>query len=104
MGTRSLTRVIPRQNGLSYDVVWWAYDKADKALEKLSDPVFAVDDDPSHINKFADAGIKTFWVCRNGGMDQEEYKLHYSTSRDYSNRRITSIETLADIPIGDYSD
>ena len=92
------------KNGLSYDVVWWAYDKADKALEKLSDPVFAVDDDPSHINKFADAGIKTFWVCRNGGMDQEEYKLHYSTSRDYSNRRITSIETLADIPIGDYSD
>lgn len=92
------------RNGLPHDVVWWAYDKADKALEKLSNPVFAVDDDPSHINKFADAGIQTFWICRNKGNAQEEYKLHDSSSRDYSNRSITAIENLTEIPIGDYRD
>ena len=93
-----------KKNKLHHDIVWWAYDKADKALERLVNPVFAVDDDPTYINKFADAGIPSFWICRNGGVAGEEYQLHSTSSRDYSNRPITPIQTLTEIPLGDYHD
>jgi FMN phosphatase YigB (HAD superfamily) len=93
-----------KKNDLYHDVVWWSYDKADKALERLANPIFAVDDDTTYINKFADAGIQTFWVCRNGGAAEEEYQLHSTSSRDYSNRPITAVQTLTDIPLGDYDD
>ena len=92
------------KNQLPYDVIWWAYDKADKAIERLPNPVFAVDDDPGHISKFADAGIKSFWICRNRGVHRGENSEKFSPPRHYTKKPVTRIKTLNEIPIGDYSD
>ena len=84
-----------KNNKLHHDIVWWSYDKADIALERLSNPVFAIDDDPTYINKFADAGIPAFWICRNGGAKHTQQVFSQQKSI------ITVIETLTEIPLGE---
>lgn len=58
-------------NGLTYDYLWWADDKA-RRLEEYehvalrSRVVFAVDDDMRFVNQYREKNIKTYWLCRQG--------------------------------------
>ena len=85
-----------KKNNLPYDIILWSHDKADAALDRLSNPVFAVDDDPWYINKYASANIPSFWVNRKEGFSE---KINISLEK---NDLITEIPTLSKIAISDY--
>ena len=79
---------------LPYDIIWWSYDKADHVVENLPNPLFAVDDDLSQANKFDEADIPVYWLCRR----KERLKDFLFNEAP---RRVHMVSKLKQIPIGD---
>jgi uncharacterized HAD superfamily protein len=79
---------------LPYDVIWWSYDKADHVVENLPNPLFAVDNDLTQVNKFDAADIPVYWLCRR----KEEMK-DFLFNEPFN--RIHMVNKLQQIPIGD---
>ena len=79
---------------LPYDIIWWSYDKADHVVENIPDPLFVVDDDLLLANKFDEANILSYWLCRKGNYLDNLLNTH-------SVSKVRMIHELKQIPIGD---
>ena len=79
---------------LPYDVIWWSYNKADHVVENLPNPIFAVDDDLSQANKFDEADIPVYWLCRRK-ENMKDFLFMEPPSR------VHMVSELQLIPIGD---
>jgi uncharacterized HAD superfamily protein len=79
---------------LPYDIIWWSYDKADHVVENLPNPLFAVDNDLSSVNKFDAANITAYWLCREGKNLTNILNIEPSS-------KVRLVNKLQQIPIGD---
>jgi len=83
-----------KREELPYDIIWWAYDKADHVVENIPNPLFVVDDDLSFINQFDEANITAYWLCRKGGSIDNLLRLNTSS-------KVRMVHRLNQITIGD---
>jgi uncharacterized HAD superfamily protein len=83
-----------KREELPYDIIWWAYDKANHVIENISNPLFVVDDDLSLVNQYDAVNIPAYWICRKGDTIDNLFE-----TEAFSKVRI--INKLKQIPIGD---